>query len=617
MIQLSVNKGLAIIFKRVLRPNFNKTISIFIKEKTRLTVDSGESIYCTLDTMPSYRYLINFGMGFIHKTFDLANKKLNVKQFKELVPDLKIVYLGAYFHEVGHLVFTDMDSTKLGSLPDIEFKGKKIPQAQIVSTLFNILEDQVIEYSMKNKYKSRLERSGGVDPKSIGSILADMRRIVIGKMISAYVDVPNSIGSLFNYLLLRLSFPTTFLGTNSFYSAHVENKEYVSKFLHERDATKRIDIALEYWNWLLTTEIEIPTSDVDDMHDTIPTSGGRGLGKKPSKAPAGAGAGASAALDDVKKPDEKSGGEVEIPGANSEVEPVDTYDPNDEDVFGELNDVEFNWTIHTECIMKDLSIPIHLDKIKKVGESMASISEELAYYFTMLKERNKPDYFGHLQSGSCLDMPAIISGERLNIFKEKIEKNNDKITGVTLLCDNSGSMSGEKSNILQHGVIAMAQMMDRLGISFSVHAFSDVERAMNVTFTLKDYDDDFSDPIILNNFNLLSNRTLEDDMETAILPYHSFRGNRDGYHVEYLSRNIDKHNFDNKIMIIFSDGLPYEGEEIKTAIGRHPDIKYIGIGLCDSSVRKFYKDNKVFADIDSLKELPKYLGDLLTKILNN
>ena len=291
-VSVTVKKALKIVYKRVLLPNFNKTIGVFIKEPTFLSVDEDNSIYCSLSSKPGYKYRINFGMGVVYNVFDLNNTSVGKAKFKSMLPDLKTVFLGAYFHEVGHLVFTAMSDTRIAKLPAISFKGHTIAQSPFVHLLFNILEDQVIEYSMRTKYKSRLERSGGVDPRSVGSLLSGNREIILKESVSKYEDVPNSFFALCDFLLLRLSFPKTFTGVNSFYDAHPENKDYVLRFLKERDATKRIDIVLEYWAWLLTSDMEILVGGPSIASRMPSSSAGTGVGgisKAPSKAPAAAG----------------------------------------------------------------------------------------------------------------------------------------------------------------------------------------------------------------------------------------------------------------------------------------------------------------------------------------
>lgn len=629
----AVQKSLYIVFKKFLKPNFHRTIGKFVKDYTELIFKGKEDgIYCSLSKTKGYKFAITYGVGFIYRVFKLENRNVSKKEFLDLIPKLKIVLLGTYFHEVAHLIFTAMENEKISSLPILERDGKKIPQAQLLHQLFNAWEDIVIESAMAYRYRSSLERRGGFDPNSVGSYLRENRDFVMQDMMTNYVDNVNTYQSLVAYTLLKMSYGKKFVGTNKFFDAHPENKDYMLKFLAERNADKRIDVIIEYWNWLLTTEIILP--EISEDENPIPGSmGGKSTSVGKSKAlpkgsmvpdPTEESGGTPSPSGEVEKgeEDEEENGDGEIDSGTESGDEDDgggevidnNYEPDD-DLFDELNDNDFDWSIHEEYDLNSANLEVDVSDLHKIRDKMSRISEELASYFILLKERNKPDYFGNLQSGSSLDMSAVRKGERLNVFKEMIDRSNDKVSGIVLLCDNSGSMAGDKADLLQLGVIAMSEMMNKLNIKFSVYAFSDMETSKNVTFKLKSFTDNYDDPNILNNFNVIGYKTYRKVVDDV--PHPLFHGNEDGYHIEYLSRMLEKEQLDNRIMIVFSDGYPYKKDLIHKAIARHKNIHYIGIGLCHAAVSKYYKEHKVFKNEKSLELLPSYLGELLLRLIQN
>ena len=626
-IDSKVRKRLKLLIERFLKPNIYKTLNKFLpvgKTAKILFKESVESIYCVKNTSGYNDYTIMFGINFLYKVFNYENRKETLKEFKQNLPNLKLVMIGTYFHEVGHLVFTDMEDRRIGSLPPLERDGKTYAVASIAHDLFNILEDIVMEHSMSVRYKSSIEKRGGVDDNSLGSILKRNRKFIVSPSLKDYKDEEH-IGSLLNYLLLKLSLPKDFIGTNKFFDDHIENKEYVNKFLKERNGTKRIDILLEYWNWLMTTDIKFPETNFENPMDT--GTEGSSLGSKPKKASSGTPSlgGASDKGEDEGEGEGESGGSSSGGATDSAPEAEDTSEEPavetineyiDDDIFAELSDDEIDWSQHRVVDLKNYNFPLNDHYIEEVSKRVSELTQSLLYYFSMLRERNKPKYLSGLITGSKLDMGRITRGEKLRVFKEKLSHQSSQITGITLLCDNSGSMRREKSELLQLGVVAMSDMMTKLNIPFSVYAFSDYDSNTYAnTFVLKEFDDDYNNPLIRNHFNMLSSKHYE-FMQEQLEGYYMFNGNRDEFHVDYLCRKLRSAKLDNKILIVFSDGMPYESYKLKNIVKRNLDINIIGVGLCSGAVKEFYRNYRVFNDEEELENLPEFLGSLLLDLIN-
>jgi hypothetical protein len=600
-----VLKNLKIVFKKFFVPTFHKTINKFVKDPTALEFNgAGDTVYCTLGT-GRYLYKIVYGVIFIYRHLKFVDRKdISTKDFIASMPKLKVLLLGTYFHEIGHLVFSWMKLKEvLEKLPEVEVDGKKVPAAPYVLQLFNVLEDIVIDEAMRTRYRSVRERRGAYDPNSVGSFLRANRELVLEDSIGKYKDDPiNTFNGLLGFLLLKLSFPKKFAGTNTFFSAHPENLDYVLRFLKERKALNRLKIAIEYWNWLLTAGIILPPpGDVDENPFGSPSDKAGPISKPvPSKVGKSLegeldlDGKSSEVSDDKSDPRDKgvsdSLGDPEEDDSKSESEAISPEDVKDDDIFDELTDRDFDWSIHREVNMNDYNIPVDIKQLETLRAKVSSISEDLASYFLLLKERSKPKYLGYLRSGSSLDVYAVKHGEKMSVFKELIAHKKDKLSGIVLLCDNSGSMDHLKSQLLLLGVLAMSDMMFSLDIPFAVYAYSDQETIMNNSIKVKGFDDNYGDPSIFNHFNILSRNTV--GLVSRYLPCPTFHGNRDGYHIEYVSRMLENKPWDNKIVIIFSDGEPIFPADVPLALNRHPNIHYIGIGWAMRLLRSIIKTIK-------------------------
>lgn len=624
-----VKKGIKILFKKVLIPNFHKFINKFIKERTQLKFKGdGPSIFVSQHPMPKmYDYQMVYGVGFLYNIFKYDGRTLTRAQFELDVPNIKLVLLASFFHESAHLVFSDMKREAYTTITDITRPdGTVVPKnfvTYMVQNLWNVIEDIVIERAMAYRYRSSKERRGAPDEKSLGSILIKNREFIIGPGAADYVD-RDDFTSLLNYLLCKLSLRSAFTKNNNFFDTHKENKEFVDKFLLEKDGVKRVDIAIEYVKWILSTDLDISTGAGDGVNPFPDPSGKTSTSPKKvpsaSALPMPGGTKSSSSEDEEVEEDDtddkdkdEDEDEEEIPSDN---EAIDNDLP--EDIFGDLNDPMFDWSIHRELDLKNICKDIDLSRIKLIEEEMADVSEQLVYYFQMLIEKSRPSYITDIQTGSSLNLPAINRGERLNIFKELIDRSKSNISGIVLLCDNSGSMSGLKSVLLQKAVVAMSLMMNKLKIDNAVYAFSDQEDNNIVTYKLKGFEDDYDTETVKNTFNLLSTQTF-DIVRSHIYAEDAttFHGNEDGYHIEYLSRMLLRTNFDNKIFIVFSDGMPMSDHLVKAPVNSYGnEIKYIGVGLVDSSVKKFYANHKVFSKLEHLEYLPEWLGNLLLSLLN-
>jgi len=212
--------------------------------------------------------------------------------------------------------------------------------------------------------------------------------------------------------------------------------------------------------------------------------------------------------------------------------------------------------------------------------------------------------------------------------KPDVYKERDPVpeidTATTILIDCSGSMSGSKIRLANEIAIALAEALERTTVSYEILGFTDrsigwkrfyrekvkgkepfsrVEGLLHYVF--KDY-----------NESLLRAKPALGGIHC----YADRRENVDGEAIQWASRRLLKRHEKRKVMLVLSDGLPafacsraggYEDYDLMGADAHcryavdeaiKSGIDMIGIGIQDSSVKKFYPDHVVVRNLDDLQK---------------
>lgn len=181
------------------------------------------------------------------------------------------------------------------------------------------------------------------------------------------------------------------------------------------------------------------------------------------------------------------------------------------------------------------------------------------------------------------------------LFKHQV-KSNVLDTCVQIICDASGSMAGDK---FCHAACASALLSNTIGnilhIPVEVLAFSENRGVGSDMFVLRNFDD-----------KLVSNATLVDRF-SDVTGYMS--GNADGEAVMFGYNRIAKRKEKRKLIIVLSDGSPacsrpgivdYTAKVVKN-IENSKRVDIVGIGIQDTNVTRFYKQNQVLHKIEDLE----------------
>lgn len=133
-----------------------------------------------------------------------------------------------------------------------------------------------------------------------------------------------------------------------------------------------------------------------------------------------------------------------------------------------------------------------------------------------------------------------LSGGKLTtrVFDRRKNPNNISDICVMILMDESGSMSGKKSECTRNMAIGLAEVFDRLHVPLSIIGFT--------------ADHDGADAVhyhYLNWHNSLTERY-------RLLKVKSYCTNFDGYSIRYATERLKKRRETHKILIVISDGTP-------------------------------------------------------------
>lgn len=220
----------------------------------------------------------------------------------------------------------------------------------------------------------------------------------------------------------------------------------------------------------------------------------------------------------------------------------------------------------------------------------------------------------------------VTNDPRIFTHREEAKANN---TVVSLLIDNSGSMSGQKMRIAMLSAYALSETLERLHIKHEVIGFTTyddakVERALTQERD-KQYEMSKSDPgydrfwpiamPIYKDFNERINAVVRQRIAYAMFAQKDLSENIDGESLLYEVDRIMKQPEKRKVIIVLSDGQPagcYNAGPhlayVTDKIQREKQVELVGIGILDDSVRDYYKNYFVLDDVNDLPA--RVMGEL-------
>jgi hypothetical protein len=179
------------------------------------------------------------------------------------------------------------------------------------------------------------------------------------------------------------------------------------------------------------------------------------------------------------------------------------------------------------------------------------------------------------------------------IFKKKIT--SDILdTAVLVLTDMSGSMGGAKIVHAGKATVMLNEAIGKIGIPLEVVGFTETWHHIRHNI-FKRFDGKINEDLMMKNFA----KAAEDCMAN----------NADGDSVLWSYNRLRTRKEKRKILIVLSDGSPagYRGDgdsylkDVVTQIEKEKKVEIYGIGIMDTNVERYYKNNKVIDSADSLE----------------
>ena len=202
------------------------------------------------------------------------------------------------------------------------------------------------------------------------------------------------------------------------------------------------------------------------------------------------------------------------------------------------------------------------------------------------------------------------------VFRKRHETTS-KDVAVSLVVDASGSMSGSKVHLATQSAYALSQVLERIGISHEVLAFTTGSSVADYTTLSAEAAKIGRSFTRVESLYMPILKGFNERLKTEVrerfgwLPNSRIlRNNIDGECVEIAARRLMGRRESGKVMIVLSDGAP-NAQGDTYALSRHlkkvigdvtkAGVKVVGIGIESSEVQKYYPKSLV---INNVAELP-------------
>jgi hypothetical protein len=592
-----------------------------------------DSAYCRLassstSSIPVFKIVL--GGTLIRNVCGLPYNTSNRLVLKSAVDDIKMSTVALFFHEMGHLLYTDMTDTRILNYKDKDY-------INFIHSIHNIFEDVYLE-------KFGLRRDYPVTQKYFKFLTA---RVFISQAKSYSDD--GSSQSFINYILLKLRCPKTLTAKNAvFDSVSKDILPMFSDILHDDDGTSRITKQIALAEWLIAnTSLDFKT--VTPPEEELPTGVGPGSGPaKPGKPETGAGGGVGSnaqngAGDPTNRGGNRGSGDIEdnpTPEERPVFKSLDEMEQSleDEDIvptYNEENDIRvddlqeiddaFNSVLSIDAIGNHEWViankmfgfgPNVKEAVDKAMLDMNPIALQVIKSLKLFKGQIRPRNTAGFNSGK-LHIPTAIKSVSSGLptpylFQRKIARGQAADLAISILCDNSGSMSGNKSHVCTRAMLALAQACDNVGIPIEVNCFTN--GSTNYTIQMKSFEDKFADSKYyfgITDSDICYHYTFDSDIPV-------FCSNEDEVNLYNVWKRFLKNKHKDKLIFVISDGQTCgSSSDLRGLIQeiKQSGVKIIGLGIQSKAVASLYPEYKLFDTESSLQGLPDYLLETLNSLI--
>ena len=568
---------------------------------------------------------------------------------KPFVGPAKASFKALMYHELGHVLFTDMTFEELLKY-DTKYHG-------FIFQLFNILEDPVVEL-MISKYVETIRPYD----RSPRAYINYIKKQLFSLQCKDYKDAGN-IETFLQYLLLLVRCgKDAIASTNAVFEKYKKDiVPMIKEILCESNQTLRQTKTVHLADWMIKNVKEFKWEGIAAPEDMKPSLGGRSRGTTvpiPS--------GAKPSLSDI--PDMGDGGDGDAVGScatsdGAEEEPSKTdkkesiskeYDTDEEkkskdakdgdgkedppevreaptfsdeesmdECFNDLLNASFS---HEFVIAKDeytISDPKRLDEeIEKQLDVTKDSVHDMAKFLATFNGRKKPRMTRGFTSGK-LNIRAAMQDEArdgcdIHLFDRHVPRGKMADLAVSLVCDNSGSMCGRRSTLASIAALALGQACDWANIPFECSCFTktcDSSSGTSITIIEKAFGDSFekSKPYFgINDSDLVNLLHSERHIPT-------FCGNSEEVNLFHIGNAFARCNHQTKLMFVFCDGATTGSTHSLREVVKLMEsngIYVIGIGIMENKVESIYSHHKVFKTLEDMRNnLAPYLIETLSEFV--
>ena len=536
--------------------------------------------------------------------------KISVMDIREKYKHIGQTYVGVFYHELGHVLYTDMNFMYE------TYKYLNPAFKEFAHMVSNILEDVTIEGSLKKLYPYT-------------SLYLDVlntihtREEVLNIVKDNITNNPTNPGTLLSFLLLV----SRGIDISSLpqYKLYEDNKEFIKwgavKCINTINARLRHRRQLAYAQQLCKIlNMEIPDSNA--LEDPKGFEGETGPKSSINKS-------SSRVLEALKKmsregqeftPSQvKQDTENNIVDSDLKEYKARRQDPTElskeeRDSIGntDLSESDISMIANDEPVTRFTHRSDRLDNfcgtsqfIKEYNYYVQKHIKEIGAVVSQIRKMKAQNNSGwaHYKTSGKFDVSTTYKQGNYKFFKQRKAPAPESDLVVEILVDNSGSMSGNKSKLAGEALIIFCEALNRLRIPFAVDAFT--EGRSCITIKLKEFNDDYNR--VKTNMTLLTEQFHVDKLCT-------FCSNVDEVNLRYVRDILNKQPQKDKMCIVISDGATCgDWRDLRKVAQNMQEsgILMLGIGIYDKNVEKIYDNNIVLKTSKDLEQLAGFLNKYL------
>ncbi len=555
------------------------------------------------------KHKIVIGMKLVSKITKMPKEINSKKLLRSLIPDIKKAFKGLNYHEMGHVLFSDMTMKPFEECKP-EYKG-------FTMQLFNIIEDPIIEKAII-KYVE-IKHPYDVSPKGYINYI---KKQIFKEQAEEYRN-EDTLNSFMQYILLLLR-----CGRKNI---HEDNKIFLKYSDHlvpmimditkEKDGTERQKKSIILANWIIENieEFEDEFKYCEPPKDFKKVDGGdHGI-----PLPIGVGDEGEDSEDTKDKTDKEEDPEEEFDDSSAE----EDDDIGEDEIFDEILSASASHQFILAREEFEIIDEFNLEQgIQSQLEKSRECIQNVSKFLKLFKNRIKPRFVSGYSSGR-LNIREAMRHEAQRIGNTRIfdrmEKRGEAADlAISLVCDNSGSMSGTPSTLASIAALAIAQACEWSNVPFECCCFTksaDAKYGDSQTIILKEMDESFEKAKLY--FGINDSSLLNKNFNWNWSEVFPFRGNSEEVNLFYIWKRFREVNHKHKLMFVFCDGVTTgSSSNLMKIIKLMEDdgIYVIGVGLMAETVKVIYPHFKIFSSMSEMRDgLATYLIDTLTDFVTN